>query len=113
MITGKALLVIEALDCEYVPFQVYPYLQSCNGGEEYSDVALENFQLLDTATLSLPDAAYKMSVGEVIRVSVVYEFTFSCDYYGEYDVDLLYNKQRVLRKQKAKPRYISKNKRNL
>lgn len=108
MITGKALLVIEALGGEHVPFQVYPYLQSCNGGEICYDVAFENFQLLDTDTLPLPDAAYNMSVGDVIRVSVVYEFTFSCDYYGEYDVDLQYKKQRVLRKQKARPRYISK-----
>ena len=61
--------------------------------------ALETFQLLETDTLPLPNATYKLSVGQTVRVSVVYQIDFSQDYYGESDVELWYHKEKVLRKQ--------------
>ena len=101
-IKGKALLVITRLDSEYVPFEVNAYIQSCNGGEIHEDSALETFQLLETDTLPLPNAAYKLSVGQTVRVYVVYQIDFSEDYFGESDVDMWYHKEKVLRKQFTK-----------
>ena len=81
-IKGKALLVITRLDSELVPFDVYPFIQSCNGNSVAGEIITEYFNLLDTGTLSLPDAAYKLNVGETVRVSVVFQFDFHVDYYG-------------------------------
>tara|TARA_B100000929_G_C15441925_1_gene398288 strand:- start:336 stop:725 length:390 start_codon:yes stop_codon:yes gene_type:complete len=107
-IKGKALLVITKLDSKYVPFEVNAYIQSCNGDEICEDSALETFQLLETDTLPLPNAAYKLSVGQTVRVSVVYQIEFSQDYFGESDVDMWYHKEKVLRKQFPKERYLTK-----
>lgn len=105
MIKGKAILVIKSLDSKYVPFDVHPFIQSCSGNDEELDIAFEHFQLLDTNSLPLPNAAYNLSVGETLRVKVVYEFQFFQFYDGECDVDLIYHKEKVLRKQKARKIY--------
>lgn len=64
--------------------------------------------MLTTDTLPCPDAAYKLKVGESVTVSVVYEFTYSQSYEGEWDVDLCYHKQRVLKRTRARRRYSFK-----
>lgn len=108
MIKGKALLVITKLDSKYVPFDVQVYIQSCNGNEMHSDIAYENFMLLETNTLPLPNIAYQLEIGETARVSVVYEFVFTCDYFGEHDVDIMYHKERTLRIQYPRNHYVAK-----
>lgn len=100
MIKGKALLVIDKLDCQYVPWDVTVFIQSCNYENAY-DWINEWWSLLDTDSLPLPDAAYKMNVGDRIRVAVTYEFHYI---YGDGwstddDIELYYTKQRVLRRQ--------------
>jgi hypothetical protein len=96
MIKGKALLIIERLDSAWVPFDVVAYIQSCSIDD--SCPVQDNFECLNTDTLPLPRAAYKLKTGDKIWISVVYEFNYHQDYWGELDVDLEYHKERVLKK---------------
>jgi len=97
LITGKALLVIERLDSKYVPFRVDAFIQSAVGGPCARECASEDFGLLATESLPVPSAVLKLKVGDRVRVHVVYEFCYTQDYWGEWDVDLTYHKQRVRR----------------
>lgn len=92
---GKALLTIERLNSKWVPYDVYTTILT-----GYYDYVHEEFQLLETDSLPLPDAAYKLKVGEKITVAVSWEFHYSQDYWGEHDVDLYYNRQRVIKRYK-------------
>ena len=96
MLKGKALLIIEKLDSKWVPFNVVAYIQSCSCND--SSVAQEDFALLNTGTLPLPNAAYKLKTGEKLWVNVVYEFNYHQDYWGEWDVNLEYLKERIIKK---------------
>ena len=107
-IRGKALLVIERLDSKWVPFDVTPFIQSCSDPRpEGRDCVKEDFQMC-SSVLPLPSIAHKLKVGEVARVSVVYEFEYTTDYWGESDVYLTYHKERVLRRHRARERYVPK-----
>jgi hypothetical protein len=94
---GKALLIIERTDSEYVPFDVNAIILTGHSLEG-KDAARDDFDLLSTKSLPLPNAAYKLRVGDKIWVNVVYEFFYHQDYFGEWDVDLTYNKQRVIKR---------------
>jgi len=107
-IKGKALLVITATGSKWVPFDVCAFIQSCSGTPVHRYVAQEDFTLLETDTLSLPAAAYKLKTGETARIKVVFLFECITDYWGESDIHLDYLKERVLRKQKAPNRYRAK-----
>ena len=112
VIKGKALLTIERLDSEWVPFEVHAFVQSCSmGGESTRDMIAEDFGLLDTDTLPVPSIGHKLREGEKATVSVVYEFTYSHDYFGEYDVGLCYHKERVLKRPRPHMRTIKKGRR--
>lgn len=107
MIKGKALLVITRRESDWGnSFDVGAYIQKCAGHWERRDVAEENFQHLEYDVLPLPPQAYKLAVGETIRVHVVFVFSFHTSYEGECDVDLHYDKVRVLRRQVAPKRYV-------
>lgn len=99
MIKGKALLVIDKLDSKYVPWEVQVYIQSCSHEDAYW--INDDFSLLETDALPLPDAAYKMNVGDRIRVAVTYEFHYirGDGWTTDDDIELHYTKQRVLRRQ--------------
>lgn len=58
--------------------------------------------LLKTNSLPVPSAAYKLKVGEKIWVSVVYEFRYYQDYCGNWDVELIYRKERVLKRRRLR-----------
>lgn len=90
MIKGKALIIIEKLDSIHVPFDVTVYEQSSSG----------TYSHLETDTLPVPSASYKLKVGEKIWVSVVYEFIYYQDYWGEWDIELVYHKERVLKRRR-------------
>jgi hypothetical protein len=109
-IRGKALLVIErdADRCGEKRWIVLPYIQSCSGGGDARDCVEDDFQHLEYDTLPLPPQAYKLAVGETIRVSVTYEFTHHQSCEGDWDVDLDYGTIRVLRRQKPRKFYVSK-----
>lgn len=114
-ISGKALLVITRLHehGENAHFEVSAMIQKCAGSWERRDCAQEEFQHLEYDVLPLPPPAYRLEPGETIRVHVVFCFSYSRwedDYSGgiEHDVDLSYDKFRVLRRQKPRVRYISK-----
>lgn len=108
MIKGKALLVITRRESDHGnSFDVGAYIQKCGGHWERRDVAQDNFQHLEYDVLPLPPQAYKLAVGETIRVHVVFVFTFHTYDDGECDVDLEYEKVRVLRRQAA-PKYYFK-----
>lgn len=106
-IKGKALLVITRLhEADRQPrYDVHAFIQSCSGSWEHRDAAQEEFQHLHYDVLPLPAPAYRLVPGETLRVHVVFEFSYSQDYYGEADVDLDYHKTRVLRRQKPHTRY--------
>lgn len=72
----------------------------------------DDFSSLRYDILPCPNAAYKLRIGEGVRVAVVFEFTHTVDYWGEGDVDLVYLKQRVLRRHPVHDFYISKRERN-
>jgi hypothetical protein len=97
--SGKAVLVIDRLDSKYVPFSVQACIESCSGGDR--DYVTNDFECLDTQSLPVPDAARKLKVGQRVVVRVVYEITYTRDYWGEYDVELEYLKQKVIRRYKA------------
>lgn len=109
-IAGKALLAITRIheDGERPLYEVGVHLQSAEGGEYAHESAREDFWLLEYAVLPLPRAARKLQPGETVRVYVVYLFRYWTDYWGECDVTLDYRKERVLRRQKARPFYVCK-----
>ena len=105
-VRGKALIVLtKRADFHgYSGFFVAPYIQSATGGPCARESAEDDLMLLEYEDLPLPVAAWRMKVGETMRISVVYRLTYHRSYLGETDVDLEYDKVRVLRHQKA-PKY--------
>jgi hypothetical protein len=109
-IAGKALLVITRLSehGESNRFEVHSFIQHCSGDWLHRDCANEEFQHLEYDVLPLPNAAYRLAPGATLRVAVSFVITYTGDHYDEVDVDLDYYKQRTLRIQKPRDRYISK-----
>lgn len=99
MIKGKALIIIERLDSEHVPFDITVYVQSGGRGGYYEE---ETWDCLSTDTLPCPSAAYKLKVGEKVWVSVVYVIKHHVAYWGEWDTKLYYKKERVIKRRKFK-----------
>lgn len=107
-IWGKALLVITRLHSDSGNhFDVHAFIQSSSGGWEHRDAAQEEFQHLEYDVLPLPNPAYRLKVGETMRIAVTYAFTYYHYGDGEVDVDLEYEKVRVRRHQRPKERYFS------
>lgn len=111
-IFGKALLVITRThaDGESARYDVSTYIQSCTDGIYDRDAAQEEFQHLEYDVHPLPSAAYKLAWGDTIRVAVTFYISFHKYWDGECDSTLEYTKQRVLRRQKYRPRYQTKQK---
>jgi hypothetical protein len=111
---GKALLVITRReDTTFGGFRwdVTAFIQSCDGDRYARAWVEEEFGNVEWDSHPAPPQAYKMEVGETLRVSVVYFCNYWTDYWGEGDSSLEYEKVRVLRRQRPKIRYISKQKR--
>lgn len=105
-ITGKALLVLTRQENrDGYQFDVSAFIQSSSGGWEQRDVAQEEFCHLGYDVLPAPPPAYRLKVGETMRIAVVYEITYHTYSDGEVDVDLDYRKVRVRRHQRPKERY--------
>lgn len=109
-ISGKALMVMTRLESNPGEHRWHSevYIQACSGGWEHRDCAREDFWNVDFDTLPAPGPAYKMEVGETIRISVNFRFIYHHFSSGEVDSDLEYSKVRVLRRQKAPKHYIGK-----
>jgi hypothetical protein len=109
-VKGKALLVMTRLDDAFGHFRwdINAFIQSHNGNEYAPDFLNDEFSFVEWDVHPAPDPAYKMEVGETLRLSVVYEASYWTDYWGEGSSELIYHKARVLRRQKPKRRYISK-----
>lgn len=105
---GKALLILEHTGSRWVTYEVAAFIQSCSGNAIARDCAGEDFDLLSTSSLPLPDAARKLQPGERIWVKVTYEFSYYRDYYGEDDVELEYHKQHVIKRRPAKSAGLKK-----
>ena len=109
-IYGKALMVMTRLDtgpgkhCWHSEV----YIQSCSGSLLHRDSAREELWNVDYDILPAPGPAYKMEIGETIRLSVNFLLTYHRYFDGEVDVDLEYPKVRVLRRQKAPKYYTGK-----
>jgi len=107
---GKALLIIEANDSEFVRYDVRAFVQSANGRtkmepRETKHMIKEDFGLLDTESLALPQSARKLKPGDRVWVKVVYKIGYHTDdYYGETDVDIEYLKERVIRRKLCRDR---------
>lgn len=110
IVEGKALLVLrrEHEDGEQPCYEVHSFIQTAVGGDFAHECARQDFDLLVYDTLPVPNAAKRLRPGDTLRVHVVYEFEYTCDYWGEHDVTLLYRKERVRRIQRYRERYISK-----
>lgn len=106
IIRGKALLVIDRLNSEHVRYDIHAFIRSCTPGTDASyDCVQEAFWCAACGAHSVPNAAYKMQIGDRLRIAVTYQLTYTQDYWGEWDSDLVYLKERVLRRQpyKGKP----------
>lgn len=107
-ITGKVLLVLTRRENrDGYQFDVSAFIQSSSGGWEQRDVAQEEFCHLEYDVLPAPPPAYRLKVGETMRIAVTYTFTYYRYDDGEVDVDLEYEKVRVRRHQRPRERYIS------
>lgn len=102
MIKGKALVVITRLADQHnggFHFDVYPFIQSCSGEH---DQVYEEFSFMEYDVVPLPNQAYKLNVGDTLRVSVVYEIHFpSYENRGD-GCEMYLDKVRVRRVQRAK-----------
>lgn len=107
-IRGKALLVITRRHSESGNhFDVHAFIQASSGGWEHRDAAQEEFQHLEYDVLPLPNPAYRLEVGETMRIAVTFTFSYHRYSDGEVHVDLDYDKVRVRRHQRPRVRYIS------
>lgn len=110
-IKGKALLVITRLhaDGETPHYEVHAFVQSDSGfGSDPRDVVQEEFQNTEWDVHPLPDRAYKLEQGDTLREAVTYYISWFKDYFGEVDSTLEYLKQKRMRLQKYRERYITK-----
>lgn len=101
MFKGKALLVIDRLECKNARefhWNIELHQFSLNRDDPGGEVR-EAFDYAEWDMLPAPAAAYKMEVGDRIRVLVHYELHFTTDYWGEHDMELYYERERVLRRQ--------------
>jgi hypothetical protein len=102
MFKGRALLIIDRLHTDNskefhwdIDVRQFTINQDDPGGEVH-----EAFSCVKYDVLPAPSAAYRMAVGDRIRVLVHYEIHFSYDEWsGEHDMELYYERERVLRRQ--------------
>jgi len=121
VIRGKALITYTRVeDSPYMReprFDVHVAIQSCTPGRKAdgswcaADSAQEDLGLGVNLSGFRPSITRRMKVGETWRIAVVFELTYSRDYWGEHDIDADFPKARVLRRQRAKTIYITKGKR--
>lgn len=104
---GKALLVITRLESDTgFRFDIHPFIQSCSSNsDDYYGELMEVFSCVEYDVLPAPPQAYKIEIGETIRVAVTYYISYTQDYFGEWNCDLEFLKTRILRKQKPKKFY--------
>jgi hypothetical protein len=108
--TGKALLVITRNeDVSGYHWDITPYIQSINTDDPGGEVNEAFYFIMSHDYHPAPAAAYRMDVGDTIRVAVTFELHFSRDYWGECDSDLYLTKERVLRKQPYNEKKYRKN----
>lgn len=103
MIKGKALVVITRLADQRnggFHFDVHPFIQSCNHPEH--DQVYEEFSFMEYDVVPAPNQAYKLNVGDTLRVSVVYEIHCPSYENREDGCEMYLNKVRVRRVQRAK-----------
>lgn len=108
IVTGKALVVITS-NGEYMP-SVHAFIQSARGGEYAHDCAHDELPMM-IQLYGLPGLKCfkKTPEGETVRASISFTLVYTCDYWGECDIELEIGRCKVLRRQKApKCRYISK-----
>lgn len=110
---GKALLVMDRLHTEN-PKDFRWDIHHCvfTGAGEDKDPGDEignAFWCMETDNHPAPAAAYKMAVGDRIRIAVTFEIHFSHDSYtGEWDCDMYLTRERVLRYQPYNERQYRK-----
>lgn len=98
MFKGRALLVIDKLDSEHVPWGIQPFVQAMNHEDPGGEVH-EMFSCAAADCAPMPAAAHRMKTGDRIRVLVHFEIHFSRSWEGEHDADLYLERVRVLRRQ--------------
>lgn len=106
MIKGKALVVFTRLADQWnggYHFDVYPFIQSCN---DEHDQVYEEFSFMEYDVVPAPSQAYKLNVGDTLRVSVVYEIHCPSYENREDGCEMYLNKIRVRRIQRAKIRKV-------
>lgn len=100
MFKGRALLIIDRLNTERgFQWDIDARVFRLNG-EDHGGEVDEAFSCMAYDCLTAPAAAYKMAIGDRIRVLVHFEIHYSYDpYSGEHDMDMYLDRQRVLRRQ--------------
>lgn len=113
-IKGKALLAITRLhdDGQDPDYEVNSFIQRAGGLYEDEDELRLAFDGLRHEEHPLPARAYRLQPGETLRVAVTvdYHMGWFKDADGDYDFfgELTYLKQKILRVQRYRPRYIPK-----
>lgn len=101
---GKALLVIDRLDAgnsKKHHWEIHPFIQSLNRDDPGGEVPEAFSFIMGYNYHQAPAAAYKMRVGDRIRVQVTFEihYTQGDGYSTDDDSELYLTRERVLRYQ--------------
>lgn len=109
MFKGRALLIMDRLDTERgFHWDIDARILSLNGEDPGGEVG-EAFSCMEYDCIAAPPAAYRMAVGDRIRVLVHFEIHYSYDSYsGEHDMDMYFERIKVLRRQPYNDRRFRK-----
>lgn len=97
---GKALLVIERSAFSKDHFDVNAHVQSAEGTYQWRSAAQEDLECGYRADM-LPGVCKRMKIGERVWISIVYIITYTQDYWGEYDCEVVYRKERTLKRTRS------------
>ena len=106
-VAGKALLTLELLSRKphrnYRNFDIHVNVLTCSN-PSIIDVVYDDFHLIEGEWQPAPNVTRKMRVGDKITVAVTYQFTHVGGAWGytEPEVELVYKKERVIRRYKRR-----------
>lgn len=93
-VKGKAIVRIERMDSEWVPFHTETEILEDNCSDErYYE---EDFSMMDTDTVPTPVNCENLEVGQSITVKADFEWVYTKDYWGEYDSELYWENAEVV-----------------
>lgn len=93
-VSGRAIVKIDRLDSEWVPYDIEVEVleDDVEDDEKYYE---EDFECMTTGTIGVPEAAENLEVGESVTVEADFCFTYFKDYWGEYDMELYWENEKI------------------